>query len=70
MKEYPRYVFTAPGPVGCQGGSYGSELVQDAKEHDAALEAGFFDSIPEALEAAKTPKEPKEPKAAKTSKDK
>ncbi len=59
MKEYPRFVFTSPGSKSCQGGSYGEEIVNTAKDHEAALSAGFFDSIPEALEALKAPKKEK-----------
>ena len=59
MREFPRAVFTAPGPNACQGGSYGSELVRDEKEMKAALEAGFFETLPEALEAEKAAKAPK-----------
>lgn len=56
MREFPRNVFTSPGKNTCQGGSYGSELVQNEKEMTAALGAGFFETIPEALEALTKPK--------------
>lgn len=62
MKEYPRFVFTSPGNKSCQGGSYGEEIVNTEKDHASALAAGFFDSIPEALEALKAPKKEKAPK--------
>lgn len=52
--EYPRLVFTSPGPNKCNGGTYGHELVSDESEHEAAIKAGFFDSVPEAIEAEKT----------------
>jgi hypothetical protein len=47
--DYPRFVFTAPGPTVCQGGSYGTELVKNDDELAAAIDAGFFMTIPEAL---------------------
>jgi hypothetical protein len=49
MKDFPRFVFTSPGPCACQGGTYGAELVQNEKELDAAISAGFFETVPEAL---------------------
>lgn len=55
--DYPRFVFICPGANKCQGGTYDHEVVQDAKEHKAALEAGFSDSVPEALESAASAKE-------------
>lgn len=50
--EYPRFVFISPGKNKCAGGTYDHELVRDASEHKAALEAGYSDSIPDALESA------------------
>jgi hypothetical protein len=55
--EYPRFVFICPGDNKCQGGTYNHEVVQDAKEHKAALEAGYSDSVTEALEAVKIVKD-------------
>jgi hypothetical protein len=55
--KYPRFVFISPGKNACQGGTYDHELVQDEKDHKAALAAGFVDSLPEALEAAKVAKD-------------
>lgn len=55
--KYPRFVFISPGKNTCQGGTYDHELVQDEKDHKAALAAGFVDSLPEALEAAKVAKD-------------
>ena len=52
--EYPRFVFISPGSNKCNGGTYDHEVVKDAIEHKAALDAGFSDSVPEALEASKT----------------
>lgn len=50
--EYPRLVFISPGALTCNGGTYDHEIVQDEKEHKAAISAGFSDSVPEALESA------------------
>ena len=50
--EYPRFVFISPGKNTCNGGTYDHELVQNENEHKAAIDAGFFDSVPEALESA------------------
>jgi hypothetical protein len=47
--QYPRLVYTSPGPVECNGGTYGAEVVKDDEELKAALEVGFFMSIPEAI---------------------
>ena len=54
--EYPRFVFISPGAQKCNGGTYGHEIVQNEKEHRAAIDAGFSDSVPEALEAGKAVK--------------
>lgn len=55
--EYPRFVFISPGPHKCGGGTYDHVLVQNAKDHKDAIDAGFSDSVPDALEAAKIAKE-------------
>ncbi len=49
--EYPRFVFICPGANKCNGGTYDHELVKDEKEHKAALDAGYSDSVPDALAA-------------------
>lgn len=54
--EYPRFVFISPGKNKCFGGTYDHEVVNSMAEHKAALDAGFSDSVPEALESAKTVK--------------
>ena len=59
--DFPRFVFTSPGSETCQGGTYGSELVADQSEYDAAIEAGFFGTLPEALAQAAKPAEDPEP---------
>jgi len=65
--EYPRLVFICPGANKCNGGTYDHELVPNATEHKAALAAGYFDTVPEALEAMEAVKESleAEPVAAK-----
>ena len=55
--DYPRFVFICPGANKCQGGTYDHEVVNNASEHKAAIDAGFSDSVPDALEAAKLAKE-------------
>jgi len=55
--DYPRFVFICPGANKCQGGTYDHEVVTNASEHKAAIDAGFSDSVPDALEAAKIAKE-------------
>jgi hypothetical protein len=57
MMNYPRFVFISPGINKCQGGTYDHEVVTNEKEHKAAIDAGFSDSVPDALEAAKVAKE-------------
>ena len=54
--EYPRFVFISPGANKCNGGTYDHEIVKDEKEHKAALDAGFSDSVPDALESVNTVK--------------
>ncbi len=54
--KYPRLVYTSPGPAKCQNGTYGYELVEDKAAHDAAIKAGFFDTVPDALDNVKKPK--------------
>ena len=47
--NFPRLVFTSPGPETCNGGTYGYKRVEDEGAFTAAIEAGFFASVPEAL---------------------
>lgn len=63
--EYPRLVFISPGKNTCNGGTYDHELVRNEKEHKAAIDAGFSDSVPDALESAIEVKESLEPAAPK-----
>jgi len=48
--SYPRFVFKNGGPLQRAGGSYGHLLVQDETEHAAAVKAGWFETLPEAIE--------------------
>lgn len=58
--DFPRVVYIVPGPHPRHGGTYGQELVEDQDDFDAAIEAGFYATLPEAIEAHDNPK-PKEP---------
>ena len=51
--EFPRFVFLSPGKEKCQGGTFNTEIVKNITEFDAAIEAGFSATLPEALEAVK-----------------
>jgi hypothetical protein len=55
--DFPRLVYTSPGPAECQGGTYGCKAVEDEEQLAMALEVGFFATLPEALkgEADVTP---------------
>jgi len=55
--DFPRWVFTSPGPLECNGGTYAQELVKSKEEYDAALEADFKGTLPEALKAKVKEKE-------------
>jgi hypothetical protein len=50
--DFPRFVYISPGMTKCQGGSFDGELVQNPVEHEAAIKAGFSDTVPEALAGA------------------
>lgn len=77
--DFPRLVFRSPGKTACgRGGkdeTYDHVLVENEQEHAAALKAGYFPTLPEALahpvkfklEPAPEVKEPevKEPEHAK-----
>lgn len=65
MKDFPRFVFTSPGMNVCNGGTYGEEIVQNEKDMASALEAGFYETLPEALEAVKKIEDIEAPKAKK-----
>lgn len=48
--EYPRLVFKCPGPYARQGGTYDHAVVNDAGEHASQIGAGWFNTLPEAIE--------------------
>ena len=56
--EFPRFVFKDHGPHQRAGGSYDHALVESQAEFDAALKAGWFATLPEALEAKPVPPPP------------
>lgn len=47
--DFPRFMFRAPGPEQCQGGTYAQKLVQDEKEFSQGLQDGYYSTLPEAL---------------------
>lgn len=54
--DFPALVYRCPGPhVGPKGTTYGAELVKDETESAAALSAGWFATLPEAVEAFLSP---------------
>lgn len=54
--DFPRFVFKDKGPLQRQGGSYSETLVLNQSEMDAALLAGWFATLPEALEPHEEPR--------------
>ena len=55
--DFPRLVYTAPGPEVIGDGSFGYKTVNDEDEYAAALEVGFFATLPEALKGETAPVE-------------
>lgn len=49
--EFPRSLFKSPGDQWVGGGSFAIEHVEDMAQYKAAKAAGWFDSVPEALDA-------------------
>ena len=47
--EFPRFVFRNGGPHQRPGGSYDHAPVESQEEFDAALKAGWFATLPEAI---------------------
>lgn len=62
--QFPTLVYRCPGAHQRTGGTYGYLPVQDEEERDKALSGGWFNSLPEAIEAHDKPKA--EPVAAVT----
>ncbi len=48
--EFPRLVYKCPGPHARQGGTYDHAVVNDADEHASQIGAGWFNTLPEAIE--------------------
>ena len=48
--EFPRLVFKCHGPHVRQGGTYDHAVVNDADEHASQISAGWFNTLPEAIE--------------------
>lgn len=51
--DFPRYVFTSPGPEKVKEGSYGTRLVSDENEYESAIKAGFCFTMMEAINGDK-----------------
>lgn len=49
--DFPRSLFKSPGDQWVGGGSFAIEHVEDLAQYHAAKKAGWFDSVPEALDA-------------------
>lgn len=72
--DFPRVVFRCPGKTACgRGGkdeTYDYVLVENEQEHAAAIKAGYFSTLPEAMAhstkaKSKAEPEPEKPKAEK-----
>ena len=55
--EFPRLVYKCPGPYARQGGAYDHAVVNDADEHASQISAGWFNTLPEAIEGKPTAQE-------------
>lgn len=56
MMEYPALMYRCPGAYGRPGGTYSNMGVNSEDEAIAAIEAGWYETLPEAIEAHdKTP---------------
>lgn len=49
MEKYQDMVYKCPGPHSRAGGTYDTKGVNSKEEHEAALEAGWFNTLPEAV---------------------
>jgi hypothetical protein len=54
--DFPRSLFKSPGDQWVGGGSFAIEHVEDLAQYHAAKKAGWFDSVPEALESFRSGK--------------
>lgn len=50
MMEFPRFVFKNKGPLQRPGGSFDQHLVVSQSEMTAAVKAGWYATLPEAIE--------------------
>ncbi len=49
---FPRYVFKDKGPYSREGGTYDSLLVANQNQYDRAIEGGWAEDIPAAINRA------------------
>lgn len=47
--KFPRLMFRTPGPEQCQGGTYAHKSVDGQEAFEAALQAGWHATLPDAL---------------------
>jgi len=47
--EFPRFVYKDKGPYERAGGTYDATMVEDEAEYSAALKAGWFGNLQEAI---------------------
>jgi hypothetical protein len=53
MDQFPQMLYKAGGPEQLHGGSFSTLAVHNADEHAAALDDGWCETTPQALEAQK-----------------
>lgn len=58
IMEFPRLVFRCPGPYPRQGGTYDFRRVVDADEMAVCVAAGWFETLPLAIEGKPKPIDP------------
>lgn len=51
MMEFPRFVYKDKGPYERAGGTYDATMVEDEAEHIAAIKAGWFGNLQEAIDS-------------------
>ncbi|MEY4761252.1 MAG: hypothetical protein RLZZ200_1108 [Pseudomonadota bacterium] len=68
MEKYQDMVYRCPGPYSRAGGTYDTKGVNSRAEHDAALNDGWFNTMPEAIagnaSVVETPADDKPPTRA------
>lgn len=50
MMEFPRFVYKDKGPYERAGGTYDAMMVDDESEYSAAIKAGWFGNLQEAID--------------------